>query len=183
LIENEKLNTNLLSRKNFDDRGIGTLLDGYGMEELKHLAEFGMDEGGNNVLRNRMAILLSNFNLLRGESIRNFEFPDMFSLTLQNEGFTECLALVTMMSQGKENKYGRRDLGACLRNKDVVICPVGALGFHLFERFHIDFESFPDFSHSRNWYNIKVKFLLNKVTQIWKQSSKIDDIHCTSKFC
>jgi hypothetical protein len=60
----------LVSRRNFDDRGIGTLLDGYGIDELKHLAESGMNEGAKNVLRIRMAILLSNFNLLRGESMR-----------------------------------------------------------------------------------------------------------------
>jgi hypothetical protein len=33
-----------------------------------------------------------------------------------------------------------------MRNKDFFMCPVGALGFYMVERFHIDLEPFPDFS-------------------------------------
>jgi hypothetical protein len=73
------------------------------------------------------------------------------------------------VSRKREQKWKKRSRSLNEKQRRVQsMCPVGALGFYMVERFHIDLEPFPDFSLSQNWYNIKVYFQLTKVTQIWK---------------
>lgn len=57
---------------------------------------------------------------------------------------------MVIMDQGKTNQFGRKEIGACLRNKDVEICPVGALGMHLLQRFNIE-SQIPSFRTSREY--------------------------------
>lgn len=73
--------------------------------------------------------------MCRGESMRMallqdlhfhaFEFADLAGQ------FT--LGIVLTMFQGKTNADGKMQYGVVVRNKDVEICPVGALAFYLFE--------------------------------------------------
>lgn len=44
----------------------------------------------------------------------------------------------------------------CMRNARVEICPLMLMGFHFFRRYHVAHESFPDFSKSANWFDIKL---------------------------
>lgn len=46
--------------------------------------------------------------------------------------------------------------GVTYRNKNVEICPIGALAFYYFYRFHHNHEPWPDFSNREQWYSIKV---------------------------
>jgi hypothetical protein len=57
------------------------------------------------------------------------------------------------MDQGKTNQFGRKEIGACIRNKLYEICPVGALGIHLFQMFQTHT---PSFMNSREYiiYNV-----------------------------
>ncbi|OWY91165.1 hypothetical protein PHMEG_00040373 [Phytophthora megakarya] len=50
-----------------------------------------------------------------------------FSVILENEGFTECRALVMILGHGKNNQYGRREFGSCIRHRNVEVCPLGSL--------------------------------------------------------
>jgi hypothetical protein len=135
-------------RLNHDDRGIGTLIDGYtSVKDLKRMCSWYFDSTGREMgtsLRYRLAFLLCHFNLLRGESARALEFADIFSLELEEEGYSKCDALITIIDHGKTNHNARKEIGACLRNKEVEICPLGGLGFYLFWRFHVEREPFPN---------------------------------------
>ncbi|EGZ23183.1 hypothetical protein PHYSODRAFT_324419 [Phytophthora sojae] len=68
-----------------------------------------------------MSHFLCHSCLLRDESARNLELPDLFSVELEHEGFTDCRALVMIMEQGKTNQYGRRDFGSCIRHRNDAV--------------------------------------------------------------
>jgi hypothetical protein len=141
-------------RKNFEDRGIGTLQDGYSsISELKQISNSFFINGE---YRDQLMFLLSHFCLMRGESVRRIEWADLFHLLLQNEGFSECMCLVVITDQGKTNQFGRKELGAAIRNKDPEICPVGCLAFYLFFYWHVLSKLPPDFSTSQAWFENKL---------------------------
>ena len=146
-------------RSNFQDRGIGTMLDGYSTTaQMQAIGRYFLcttkDHGVQ--LRNWLAFLLSHFALMRGESARKMELPDLHCVRLEKEGFSECHALIMVMRQGKTNQFGRLEVGACLRHKDVDICPHGALALYLFWRWHVENEPFPSFRCSSEWYPVKL---------------------------
>ena len=142
--ESQRRKKATIKKSNHSDRGNGTLLDGYSsMDELRDLLVYFYDLDTGIGLRNRVAVAMCHFNTLRGEVIRRMEFADMFSILLENEGPSDCIAMVTVMDNGKTNKNGRLEYGACLRNRFVELCPIGSVAMHLFWRFHIFNEAFP----------------------------------------
>lgn len=146
-----------VQRSNYADRGIGTLQDGYtSKEELAQMCKYYMKEGTGKDLRNMLAQLLSNHMALRGESARSLEFADMFSVNLPNEGNGNCVAFIAILSQGKTNQVGRIEFGACMRNRDVRICGIGALALYMFQRYHMEGENIPNFANPEEWYKIKL---------------------------
>ena len=52
------------------------------------------------------------------------------------------------------------------RNKNVQYCPVGAVALYLFYRFHVEMESWPDFSDRLAWYSTK---LLAKSSNVYEE--------------
>ncbi len=88
-----------------------------------------------NSLRDRFDIAWLHFTMCRGESTRKARFPDLVSheVTDPNGGGQFTLGVVLSMLRGKTNKGGRRNYGVVVRNKDVQICPVGALALYMFE--------------------------------------------------
>ena len=159
LLKNTHYEQERVRRVNYDDRGIGTALDGYtSADQLGKIANYFWTrsrEFGPN-LRSWVALALSHYAVLRGESARGMELPDLHSIRLDNEGFSECHALVLVMRNGRTNHFGRIEMSACLRNKRVDICPWAAVGFYLFWRWHVEGEPFPTFESSRDWYDIKL---------------------------
>lgn len=150
-------NENQRRRQNYEDRGAGTIQDGYtSKEEMGLITSYFMDLNSQIGLRSNIMFLLAHFCLMRGESVRMCELADLFALKLANEGFSECQALVVILNQGKTNQFGKKELGACLRNKEVSICPHSALALFLFSRWHIKNEPFPDMISSRSWFDIKL---------------------------
>ncbi|POM67506.1 Hypothetical protein PHPALM_16482, partial [Phytophthora palmivora] len=69
------------------------------------ISRYYMNLNTGDDLRNRMSHLLCHACLLRGESARNLELPDLFSVPLEHEGYTDCRALVMIMEQGKTNRF------------------------------------------------------------------------------
>jgi centromere DNA-binding complex CBF3 subunit-like protein len=69
---------------------------------------------------------------LRGESRRIAQLPDL--VPLPNEGPTPCEALILIMWKWKVNKHHKVEYMGVLRNKDVLFCPLSALGFYFFWR-------------------------------------------------
>jgi hypothetical protein len=146
-------------RKNYEDRGAGTMLDGYTTtDQLRSISRFfwnNFREPGVR-LRNLLAFLLSHYALMRGEASRKMELADIHCVKLENEGYSPCRAVVMVMRQGKTNQVGRIEVGSYLRNKCVELCPHGLLAFYLFWRWHVDREPFPDFTSSERWYPLKL---------------------------
>ncbi|OWZ13082.1 hypothetical protein PHMEG_00013660 [Phytophthora megakarya] len=92
----------------------------------------------------------------QGGSAGNMEIPDLFSVILEHEGYTECRALVMIMEQGKTYQYGRREFGSCIRHQNLEMCPVGALDYYLFYRWSVQNEDVPNFLVPEEWYEAKV---------------------------
>ena len=143
----------LTKRANFEDRGVNAVLDGYSTsEEIPRIVNYYINKNNLSNLRNGLAFLLSHFCLLRGESARGAEFPDLQTINLEGEGPSQqaCPALILVMKNGKTNKNGRLEVSACMRNVDYKICPFMMLGLYFFQMYHVECRSFPDFTTSRN---------------------------------
>lgn len=154
------------------DRGIGTIMDGYTTtDQIASIVNFYFSQNNTKNLRNSLAFLLSHYCLLRGESARKAELPDLQVVNLEGEGSVRCPAMVLVMRQGKTNKHGKLEVGACLRNARVEICPFMMLGTYFFARFQMDNEPFPNFGRSENWFNVKVLKHLSDPTEEWPYSS------------
>ncbi|KDO19099.1 hypothetical protein SPRG_15578 [Saprolegnia parasitica CBS 223.65] len=146
-------------RANYEDRGAGTLIDGYTtQEQLSQIAKhywtpasfFGVR------LRDWLAFALSHYYLLRGETARMLELADLQSVQLENEGTSKCVAVIAVQRQGKTNQHGRVELAVCLRAKDVSVCPQAAMACYLFWRWHVEGEPFPVMTTSADWYGYKL---------------------------
>ena len=144
-------------RENYDDRALGTLIDGYtNTDQIADVVDYYMSKNEGVHLRNAVAFLLSHYCLLRSESARKATLPDMHSVQLEREGPSPCHALMMIIKQGKTNKHGRLEIVACLRNTRVEICPFMALAFYFFHRWQIENEPFPTFTRNQDWYDIRL---------------------------
>ena len=47
---------------------------------------------------------------------------------------------------------GRVEYMSAIRHRDAAQCPISAVAFHLFYRFHVLNEVKPDFSQRKNWW-------------------------------
>ena len=120
----------------YDDRGEGTMIDGYSLTQLasavRHLWQSGDPELG---LRTLTDLLLANAMLLRCGNRVNIELPDLISLQLDGEGIASpCWPLVLVMRTGKTNQSGKVEQVAAFRHRDPLMCPQGALAWYLFWR-------------------------------------------------
>jgi len=130
LLRNTHYERERVRRANYDDSGVGTMLDRYSnLEQICSIADHfwtrNRDFGTN--LRNLVTFCLSHYAILRGESARAMELPDLHCVRLENEGYGDCYALVLVMRQGKMNQFGRIEISACLRNQEVAVCPMELL--------------------------------------------------------
>lgn len=123
-----------------------------------------MQEASKFGLRNKCMYFMSHSGIMRGQDIRMLELSGMFSTFLDifsivqdaEETGQNCLAVVSVIRQGKTNHFGKKQMAGFYRHKDVEICPVSALGFYFFYRFAIAFESFPKTNNPQDWYEIKL---------------------------
>lgn len=76
-------------------------------------------------LRNRLDFSLGHATFHRGQSKRNWQLPDLFSIDIPSEGPTSCWALVIVMRQGKTNQFGKIEYSGAYRHKDATLCSVG----------------------------------------------------------
>lgn len=86
-------------------------------------------------LRNRFTLCWCHFMMCRGENMRMATLSDIsahiFRRNLQ-DGF-HSLGIILCQLHGKTNREGKENYGVVVRNKDVEVCPVGALAFYLLE--------------------------------------------------
>jgi hypothetical protein len=106
-------------RTNHVDRMVGTVVDGYSTtEQLSRLVNAFLHVDHSWGLRDRLYLLLCHHGLLRGQSARQLELADMFTLEIGNEGPTPCTALVLLMLNGKTNTFGKREYAAMYRSSE-----------------------------------------------------------------
>jgi Centromere DNA-binding protein complex CBF3 subunit, domain 2 len=102
-------------KNQFEDRALGTLLDGYNSDQMAKVVRFGWDGWQDpntkrvipatieSHLRTSVDFLFSHSMLLRGENIRMAQLADLFTIELENEGPTPCQILFLIINNGKTN--------------------------------------------------------------------------------
>ena len=89
LFETARASIHTHKRQTFEDRGAGTIKDGYSTSaELTRISDYFMRLGSFSGLRYRMMFLLSHACLMRGESVRKCELADLFCLNFESGGLT-----------------------------------------------------------------------------------------------
>lgn len=114
-----------------------------------------------SALRNRFGFLQCFAGALRHEALFHAELSDLMGLIVPKKVEDDLFIFIMQMDQGKTIKEGgSRQLGRALRHKDVSVCPVGALGFYLFQRFRMTGEmedgKRPDFCDNKDWFSTKL---------------------------
>ena len=111
-------------------------------------------------IRNRFLFLFSTSGILRGESVMSAELSDL--LCVENKHAKDShpyLILCMGIPEGKTTKDNKQ-YGRAMRHKDVLLCPIGALGFYLLLRFELtrefDRQNCPDFRVNSEWFDIKL---------------------------
>ncbi|KAI3655070.1 hypothetical protein MP228_000450 [Amoeboaphelidium protococcarum] len=151
--ENEK------NRSEFKDRAIGTVADGYTNDaQLQQLVDVLFDQQFQfgPALRMRSMILLSHFGMLRGQSVRAFEFADLTMVEDNGNGGRKVVALILLINNGKTNYVNRQEYAQMTRASNVNICPVSSLAVYLFYRFNVSQCLFPDLSIPEEWFQHKI---------------------------
>jgi len=119
-----------LAREQFEDRGAGGVNSSYTDADFlrMQLALLKSSVAKPTALRIRVDLLLGHFLVLRGETRRGAELADLAVRELpKEEGATPCWLLMLSISNGKTNKWGKRQYGAVIRNRDPLICSHSAL--------------------------------------------------------
>ena len=88
------------------------------------------------------------------DALMNAELPDFFTVEMEDEGPSHCVALTVLKGRGKMNQYGKPVFSGYYRHSDVRLCSVSAVALFMFFRYHVSKEPFPDLSCSQQWYDI-----------------------------
>ena len=118
-----------------------------------------------STLRNRYIFNRSKQTLGRGETFHNEELSDMFLVDHQGQKDPHMMEIfVSQVARGKTNR-DHKIFSRSIRHKDVFLCGTGALAFYLFFRFHhtkeFDPPNVPDFTDSKQWFDIKTLVALH----------------------
>lgn len=146
-------------KANYADKGRDTLLDGYTEAELRKIAGTLWDHMADSAechLRTLVDLLLGHYMLTRGGDRRSIEISDLFTFEFTGEGPTRCMPLILTTRGGKQNQHGRLETAGALRNRDPMICILGAIAFYLLARWDLSIEPFPDFESRPKWYDIRL---------------------------
>jgi hypothetical protein len=151
------------------DAGNSTALDRLMSEEdLKKIGNEFLKDGNPVDIRDRAFALLCSSCCLRGDNFRRLNLSDLSAFIRPHYSqLQECTELTLTLQSSKTNPSGGRvDQVGCIRNKEVEVCPVGAVAFLLFSRFHINNredaaevsskETLPNFLSYADWSQIKL---------------------------
>ncbi|KAE8237953.1 hypothetical protein A4X06_0g9048, partial [Tilletia controversa] len=140
----------------YDDDYALTLRNGYGEDEFHSVSKWFLSQAVKqrpNAYRARLEFLWQHAIMGRAGDMRNAKLRHFYISELPQSEPQRCVAVVQSIFEGKTNKNGRPERGVVARAKEVVRCPVSALAFYLFERYHVREESPPDFSSRSEWYD------------------------------
>ncbi|EED21184.1 hypothetical protein TSTA_084150 [Talaromyces stipitatus ATCC 10500] len=103
-------------------------------------------------IRSGLAILSSHNMLLRGQDRRGLQFPDLFTIRIE-ERPTPCWPMIMMKFHGKINQFGRIEYMGVMRHREPLLCTIGQAAFYLFYRWEIMQEPIPQFYQRQQWYD------------------------------
>lgn len=104
--------TDTKRRQDYEDRGKNTIMDGYMAGHMKQICDFlwsgglarstgALCENGIGLdMRTLADFLMRHHMLLRGQSTRDADLSDLFTLELEGEGVTKCMPLIMQMGHG-----------------------------------------------------------------------------------
>ncbi|GAQ88971.1 hypothetical protein KFL_004740120, partial [Klebsormidium nitens] len=158
------------AKDEYEDRQKG-LSAGYSPQEYCQISEYWLNmlrKGHRGdakepppftALQLRADFLWLNTALGRGQDAYNRQLPDQFVYNMPYVGPDQADVFATVTRNGKTNKNARAEFIGALRNRNVMICCVGAEAMRTIWRFHIDTDantSCPDFSTKQGWYDTPV---------------------------
>lgn len=148
-------------RELHEDRALNTLLDSYSNEDLRAFVSWCWGKATikdvEPYMRTLLDFLMGHYFLVRGDQRRRAELADMFILHLPNESVTQkCMCWIFVFDNGKTNSTGRKQYLGSIRHLDSLVCPIGALAFYLFVRFHLKGEAWPSLRTLEDWDRIKL---------------------------
>ncbi|KAF2186420.1 hypothetical protein K469DRAFT_455732, partial [Zopfia rhizophila CBS 207.26] len=125
----------------FINRGLFTIAGGYDVKGLKKVITWCWETASKTPsaveshLRTAAEHLLGHATVTQGESRRDVQLADLVLIKLENEGpkpneLAPCM--VMLMRQGKQNQHGKVEYMGCMRNSDLILCPLSALAFCFF---------------------------------------------------
>jgi hypothetical protein len=151
-------------REQYLNRAAGTLQDGYSKDKIKDFVRYCWQgwrakdlkhrkpQAQESYLRTAVDFLFCHNMLLRGESRRRLQFPDLFTISLPNKGPTPCWPMIMITNNGKTNQFGRLQYMGVMRHQDPLLCTMSQAAFYLFYRWQIVGESPPQFQSRPQWY-------------------------------
>jgi hypothetical protein len=148
-------------RELHEDRALNTILDSYTKEDLHAFVSWCWQKATvkdvESYQRTLLDFLMGHYFLVRGDQRRRAELADMFILHLPNESATQqCMCWIFVFDNGKTNSTGRKQYLGSIRHRDPLVCPIGALAFYLFTRFHYKKEAWPSLHSLKDWDRIKL---------------------------
>ncbi len=145
LIETVKRNQMIYNKKRYTGKRLSTILLGSQESEFLHFAEkpWRVEFHFQENYRTSLDFILRHYMLLDGRKRRAAQLSDLAIVDLGDQGSSEAKAVCLLVQKEKPDGYGRTELGAMVRNKDVRLCPVSKLAFYFFVRFTLDKEPFP----------------------------------------
>jgi len=167
LMKTQRLTQHQKSKTRHEDRGKGTVADDYNHAELRLISDsfWKHSEEARNLavgchLRTNLDFLLGHFMLLRGESRRGAELPDLQLLHLQNEGSSPAPCLLYVMSNEKTNQNNRTEYAGALRHRDIRLCSLSAMANYFVWRWEQFGEKFPSFATNHAWYDTQLLIVM-----------------------
>ena len=156
LMESLKRKQAQSQRDAYEDCALSSLLDSYDLAGMRKVIStlWSQTSAPEQYLRTTANFLISHMLLLRGESLRIAELPDLFVIDFDNEG-SRCQAMVLIKDNGKTNPHGKVEHCAVMRNKEPLFCAMSALAFYFFWRWHRTDEPFPTFRARKDWYRTR----------------------------
>jgi hypothetical protein len=154
LIKSYKTTVVLKSKEAFEDRGKGTLVDAIQVQTYDDIAAFFWNCNTLKDLRIRTEMMLCRGFCARGDNIRNLELSTIGAVHYNNLGVGGVDVMYISMWKTKTNQYQHHLQSTVIRHKDVTSCPIGALGFYFFARYHISKDVWPDFRQASLWYDL-----------------------------
>jgi hypothetical protein len=126
----------LRRRKNFEDRAIGSMVDGYKDEDaFQSFINASIDCTANKCIgyRDRAMNLICHHGILRGENSRKLELADLITREYEQQGPSPCQLVILLLNNGKTNSVNKQEFAGMCRSKNVELCAIGALAAYFYQ--------------------------------------------------